>query len=88
MAIKVTNNCVFVIRDKAESEKGGLILPSSGKEKPHTGIVFGVGSLVKDVEIKRGKGKKALFHKTVGFEIEYEGQTYLVLDAGHIIGIV
>lgn len=90
MAIKVTNNSVFVIRDKTETETAGskLFIPGSGREKPHTGVVYGVGGLVKDPEIKRSKGKKALFHKGTGQEIEYEGQTYLVLDASHIIGIV
>lgn len=89
MAIKVTNNSVFVIRDKTESETAGtkLFIPGSGREKPHTGVVYGVGGLVKDPEIKRSKGKKALFHKGTGQEIEYEGQTYLVLDASHIIAI-
>ena len=87
--IKVTNNSVFVIRDKTETETASkLFIPGSGREKPHTGVVYGVGGLVKDPEIKRSKGKKALFHKGVGQEIEYEGQTYLVLDAAHVIAIV
>lgn len=90
MAIKVTNNSVFIIRDKTESETAGtkLFIPGSGREKPHSGLVYGVGGLVKDPEIKRSKGKKALFHKGTGQEIEYEGQTYIVLDASHIIAIV
>lgn len=90
MSIKVTNNAVFIIRDKTETETSGtkLFIPSSGRDKPNTGVVYGVGGLVKDPEIKRSKGKKALFHKGTGQEIEYEGQEYLILDAGHIIGIV
>jgi len=89
MAIKVTNNAVFIIRDKTETETTTkLFIPDKGREKPNTGVVYGVGGLVKDPEIKRSKGKKALFHKGTGQEIEYEGETYLVLDAGHIIGIV
>lgn len=86
--IKVTNNCVFVIRDKVESEAAGLILPSAGKEKPSEGTIFGVGNLVKDPDIKRGKGKKCLFHKGVGQELEYQGVTYLNLDAQHIIAVI
>lgn len=87
--VKVTNNSVFVIRDKTETETTTkLFIPDKGREKPNIGIVYGVGGLVKDPEIKRSKGKKALFHKGTGQEIDYEGQTYLILDAGHIIGIV
>jgi len=85
---KATNNCVFVLRDKTESETSGLLLPSEGKVKPNKGTIFSIGSLVKDHNIKNGKGKKALFHKGCGFEIEYEGQTYLVLQGEEIIGIV
>lgn len=86
--IKVTNNSVFIIRDKTETETSTkLFIPGAGREKPNTGVVYGIGGLVKDPEIKRSKGKKALFHKGTGQEIEYEGQTYLILDAGNIIGI-
>jgi co-chaperonin GroES (HSP10) len=86
--LKVTNNNVFVIRDKTEGEKSGLILPSAGREKPSEGTIFGVGNLVKDPDIKRGKNRKCLFHKGVGQEIEYKGVTYVNLDASHIIAIV
>lgn len=88
MAIKAVNNFIFVIRDKTEAEKSGLLIPSVGREKPHQGSVLSVGSLVKDKEIKSGKGKKVLFHKGVGFEIDYEGQTYLVLNEQEVIAIV
>jgi co-chaperonin GroES (HSP10) len=83
--MKVTNNFVFVIRDKSETEKNGYALPSGGKIKPHTGTVVGAGSQVKDPEIKRGKGKKCMFHGTVGFEIGYDGIDYLVLTGDEII---
>lgn len=86
--IKVTNNNVFIVRDKTASETGGLILPSAAREKPSEGTIFGVGNLVKDPDIKRGKGHKCLFHKGVGQELEYEGVDYLNLDAGHIIAVI
>lgn len=88
MAIKAVNNFVFVIRDQVESEKSGLIIPTVGREKPHQGTIFSVGSLVKDREIKAGKGKKALFHKGVGMEIPYEGQVYLVLNELEVIAVI
>ena len=88
MNMKAVNEFVLVIRDKTESEKNGLVLPEGGKVKPHQGTIVSSGKLVKDPDIKSGKGKKCLFHKTVGFELEFEGTTYLVLMGHEIIGIV
>jgi chaperonin GroES len=86
--IQATNDFVFIVREKAKSEDSGLIIPSGGREKPHEGTIHSIGSLVQDKAIKGGKNKKALFHKGAGFEIEYEGTTYLVLNASHIIAVV
>jgi chaperonin GroES len=84
---KATNNFVWVIRDKTESEKSGLMLPGTGKEKPNTGEIISVGTLVKDGNIKSGKGKRALFHKGSGQEISYKDETFLVLIDQQIIGV-
>lgn len=83
-----TNNFVWIIRDATVTEKAGLILPSAGKVKPHTGEIFSAGTIIKDSNIKRGVGRKAIFHKGVGQTIEYEGQEYLILEDERIIGIV
>jgi len=88
MPIKATNNFVFIIRDETEKEKGGLILPSSGKVKPDRGTIFSVGGCVPDLDIKRGKGQKAVFHKGIGFEIDIDGTTYLVLEANQILAVL
>lgn len=85
MIQKACNEFVLVLRDKTPTE--GLMLPSTGRVKPHTGTVHAVGSLVKDPNIKSAKGKKCLFHPTVGWEIDYEGTTYLVLLDREIIAI-
>lgn len=88
MAIKAVNNFIFVIRDKVKAEEAGLIIPSAGREKPHQGTVVSIGSLVKDREIKASKGKKVLFHKGVGMEIEYEKQVYLVLNELEVMAVI
>lgn len=88
MPIQATNNFVLIIRDEAESETGGLIIPDQGKVKPHVGTIFSVGKLTKDPDIKAGKGKKCLFHQHVGFTIDYEGVDYLVLLDAEIISLV
>lgn len=86
--IQATNDFVFIVRDITPTETLGLLLPTLGKEKPSTGTVFSIGSLAQDKEIKRSKGKKALFHKGIGAEIEYENETYLVLRESEIIAVV
>lgn len=87
MITKACNEFVLVLRDKTETEIGGLILPSGGRTKLPVGTIQAVGSLVKDVYIKAGKGKKCIFHAGVGFELTYEGTTYLVLQDREIIAL-
>ncbi len=88
MTPRATNNFVLIIRDVAATEAGGLIIPDQGKVKPHVGTIFSVGKLVKDPDIKSGKGKKCLFHQHVGFGIDYEGVDYWVLSGEEIISLV
>lgn len=87
MIQKACNEFVLVLRDKTESDKGGFQLPTGGRVKPHTGTIHAIGSLVKDKNIQAGKGKKCLFHGTVGFELVYEDIVYLVLQDREIIAI-
>lgn len=86
--IKAVNNYLFILRDKEEKEKAGLIIPGASREKPHEGTVVSIGDLVKDKNIKQSRGKKVLFFKGTGFTIEYEGTEYLVLDSEKIIAVV
>ena len=85
---KAVNSFVFIIRDEIEKEKAGMFIPGQGRVKPHRGEIFSIGGKVNDPDIKGGKGKKALFHKGVGQEIEIEGAVYLVLMEHEIIGII
>lgn len=86
--IEATNQYVFVILDEILTEKSGLLLPTESKLKPSKGKIITVGELVEDSKIKKGVGKKALFHKGTGATIEFEGTDYLVLEANHIIAVV
>jgi chaperonin GroES len=88
MELQATNDFVFIKRDEIESETAGLILPDSGKVKPHKGVIISIGDLVADKKIKSAKGKRAMFHQTVGFTIEHEGEDYLVLAGREIIAIL
>lgn len=85
--MKATNDFVLLTRDETIAEKSGLIIPNAGRMKPHVGTIETVGALVKDQNIKGAKGKKALFHPTAGFELEYEGKIYVVLTSAQIIAL-
>lgn len=87
MPIEATNGYVWTKRDETETEKGGLLLPGAGKVKPNTAKILSSGETVKDSKVKRGKGRKAIFPKGAGQEIEYKGETYLILAAEVIFGI-
>jgi len=83
--IKATNHFVFIIRDETETEISGMLIPGKGQEKPHWGKAYSVGPLVHDKSIK--KDRKCLFFKGAGFDIEYGGETYLVIEGDRIIGV-
>ena len=81
--ISVKNDFIFIKRDETQDQVNGLILPDSAKEKPHRGIIIGVGSMVEDKTIK--PQKTAIFHKSVGFTIDVDGEDYLVLTGREVI---
>lgn len=85
--IQAVNNFVFISLDETQSEKNGLILPSTGKVKPNKGTLVSIGDTVGDKHIKGGKGKTCIFPKGSGWETEEEGETYLVLEAERIWAI-
>lgn len=86
--VQATNHYVHVKRDETEKEKSGLIMPPGGRIKPNSGEIISTGNLVKDPKIKNGKGRKALFHAGVGQDIDYNGETFLILEDLHIIGVI
>lgn len=88
MQPKAVNNFVFVLQSEAESEKSGLLMVGSGKEKPNKGTIFSVGDCVQDNNIKTSEGKTCLFFKGTGFNVEYDSKEYLVLTGEQIIAIV
>jgi len=88
MNIKATNNFVFILRDEVEDTSNGFWVPGQGREKPSTGKILSSGKKVQDPDIRGGVGRKAVFHKGVGFTLEYEGVEYLVLEGNQIIGVI
>jgi co-chaperonin GroES (HSP10) len=84
MKIKAKNDCVWVIREIPESEKGGLLIPDSAKKKAHRGTVISVGKLVADKSVL--ENTVVIFNQTSGFELELEGTVYTILRGTEIVG--
>lgn len=75
-----------------ETTKGGILLPSTAKEKSGVAevIAVGPGGMVGDKEVKMEVkvGDKVVFAKYSGTEIKYEGQDYTILNQPDILAIV
>ena len=81
---------------KAQEEEqtvGGIVLASNAKNKPTTGVVVAVGQgrtldngQVVAVAVK--EGDKVLFDKYAGNEVEYDGETYLVVHEKDLVAVV
>lgn len=80
--LEAVNTFVLIIRDEAESTLGDsdLVLPDQARVKPAMGEIISVGQMVIDKKIK--VGKKALFNKNVGVDIELSGEVVTVLQGG------
>lgn len=85
--LQATNDHVFILREESTNEIGGLLLPDSAVKKTNKGEILSIGDTVQDKHIKSGLGKTAIFNFGAGFEIEDEGQTFLVLQGGQILGV-
>jgi co-chaperonin GroES (HSP10) len=78
------NTFVFVIRDTAPKEVGGLIIPDQAILPTNVGEIVSIGKLVMDksIQLKR----RAIFSKHSGFTIDIDGVEYTVLKDNEIIG--
>lgn len=94
--IKPLGNRVLIKRSKAETSKGGILLPDSAQEKPKEGIVIAVGPGKTDDNGKIEKmnvneGDRVLFSSYSGTEVKDingEDEGYLVLAEDDILGIL
>ena len=79
--------------EEQETKKGGIIIPDTAKEKPQEGqvVALGTGKLNEDgkkVEFAVKKGDKVLISKYGGTEIKVDGESYLIMREGDILGII
>lgn len=93
--LKPLGNRVLVKRSKAETSKGGIILPDSAQEKPKEGQVVAVGpgapdkkGVLQSLSVK--VGDRILFTNYAGTEVKTtdEKEEYLILSEDDILGIL
>ena len=93
--IKPLNNRVLVKRSKAQTSKGGIILPDTAQEKPKEGEVIAVGPGIRDDEGKVHPlavkvGDRVLFSSYAGTEIKDKtsDDEFLILAEEDILGVL
>ncbi|AQS54394.1 10 kDa chaperonin [Jeotgalibaca dankookensis] len=89
----LANRVIIEVNKEEEKTVGGIVLPSSAKEKSQTGVIVAVGEgLVTDqgtkIEMTVAVGDQVLFEKYAGTEITYDGKDYLVVKESDIVAIV
>lgn len=85
MSFQPLGERVLVKRVQEEQKTAsGIIIPDNAKEKPQEAIVEAVGPDAGEVS----KGDKVVFGKYSGTEIKVDGQDYLILEIGDILGIL
>ena len=84
-----------IVEPAAAEEKtaGGIIIPDTAKEKPQRGKIIAVGPGKMLDNGKRGemnvkKGDEVLYAKYTGNEIEIDGENYVILHEGDILGVI
>lgn len=93
--IKPLGNRVLIQRSKAQTTKGGILLPDSAQEKPKEGTVVAVGPGKYD---ETGKlepltlkvGDRVLFSSYSGTEVKNEAadEEFLILSEDDILGVL
>ncbi len=83
---------VIRMLETEETTKGGIVLPSSAKEKPQVAeiIAVGPGGMVdgKDVIMEVEIGDHVLISKYAGTEIKIDDEEFTILRQGDILAIV
>lgn len=94
--IKPLNNRILVKRSKAQTTKGGIILPDTAQEKPKEGEIVAVGPGARDEEgtvqpLTVKVGDRVLFSSYAGTEIKESSETedeFLILSEDDVLGVL
>ena len=79
--------------EEKETQRGGIIIPDTAKEKPTEGEVVAIGTGKKDDEGKKIEftvkvGDKVLISKYGGTEVKLDGESYLIMREDDILGVI
>ena len=79
--------------DEAETQKSGIIIPDTAKEKPLRAevVAVGPGRITDDgkrVTMDVKKGDKILIGKYSGTEVKIDGGEYVILREDDVLGII
>lgn len=91
--IRPLGNRVLVQRAKAQTSKGGILLPDTAQEKPKEGIVIAVGPGKADDDgklqpLSLKEGDRVLFSSYAGTEVKEEDMEYLIMSEDDILGVL
>lgn len=94
MKVQPLGDRVMVRRvEEEETQRGGIIIPDTAKEKPQQGEVVSVGTgrlndknerIPLDVKV----GDRVLFGKYSGTEVKLDGEEFLMMREEDILGIL
>ncbi|MBO4554072.1 co-chaperone GroES [bacterium] len=90
--IKPLSDHILVQRVESLSQKGGIFIPESAKEKPQEAKVIAVGpGKVEDgkrVPLEVKVGDQVLITKYGGTEITYNDEKYIILREEDVIAVI
>ena len=94
MKIRPLHDRIVVDRlDEEDTSKGGIVIPSTAKEKPSRGkvIAVGTGKLLDNGEVRPLEvkiGEQVLFGKYAGTEVKVDDNEYVVMREDDIMGVL
>ncbi len=94
MKLRPLDDKVIIKQSSAEDKTtGGIILPDTAKEKPQIGkiVAVGPGKTLDDGSRSKMHVKKndeVIYAKYIGNEVEIDGDEFVILREGDILGIV
>lgn len=78
---------VIKLKEVEEKTLGGLVLPSSAKEKQSSGEVLAISKEVAELD-EVHVGDQVVFDSFAGAEVKYNGQEYIVVDLEHVLAVL
>lgn len=93
VSIKPQGNRILIQPKKAQTSKGGILLPESAQQKPKEGTVVAVGpgQLLENGQRQAlgvKVGDEVLFSAYSGHEVKQGNQEYLILAESDVLGVL